>query len=368
MSSIQPPHYSSLQAAQTSSGAVFDTVNGQHVAIRFGNESAESSTTKLAAAFKNVALFDRSHCSLLEMRGSERLDYLHNQTTNNIKSLSPGQGCETCIVSPTARLIDLVTAYIASDSVLLLASPSDTSAALQSLNQLIAFSDAQLTDVGKQYSVFSVVGPQSEHLLHTLGIALPSISIHSHTHLEATDPPLRIASGTGLAIEGYTLLVPAETAGPLWTALVEGGAIPCGSTIWETLRILQGRPAVGKEISDEFNPLEAGLWHTASFTKGCYIGQETIARLDTFNGVKQQLWGLKFSSPIPAGTTIYVGEQRAGIVTSITTQTVDGCYRGLGYIRTKLGGDGLDILAANTSGKTIDLPYSTRERQPAEKD
>ncbi|MGK7911473.1 MAG: folate-binding protein YgfZ [Synechococcus sp.] len=365
MSSIQSEQYSSLHAAQIASGAAFETLNGHHVAIYFGDHSAAPS---LKAAFEDVALFDRSHWSLLEMRGPDRLDYLHNQTTNNIKALSPGQGCETCIVSPTARLIDLVTAYATPDSVFLLASPSDSdnSRAFLSLNRLIAFSNAQLTDVGSSYSLFTVVGPRSQRLLNELSIALPSSTIHSHTYVETSTPPICVASGTGLSIEGYTLIVPKETSANVWSTLIDGGATACGSEAWEVLRIRQGRPAIGKELTDEFNPLEAGLWHTASFTKGCYIGQETIARLDTFNGVKQQLRGLQFSTPVPIGATILVDEQRAGIITSITTQPINGSYRGLGYIRTKLGGDNLDIVTEGKNGRTVALPYSTREQQPSE--
>ncbi len=359
------PDSTLLPDVQSASGATFGEIAGQQVATSFGEKSAS-----MAAHQAGVLLFDRSHWSLLEISGPDRLDYLHNQTTNNIKGLSPGQGCNTCIVTPTARLVDLVTAYVTADSVLLLASPSPEEIALKSLSRLIAFSNASLANVSDRYTVLTLVGTESVQLLSALNISQPESVQHAHhssSYEIAEDShshrgQLRVARGTDLAAEGYTLIVPEEESAVLWQALVNAGAIPCGTDTWETLRIVEGRPALAQELTQDYNPLEAGLWHSASFTKGCYVGQETIARLETYNGVKQQLWGIELKDYVDIGSTILVGAQRAGTLTSITLYE-DG-YRGLGYIRTKVGGEGLDVNIGNVIGKVIPIPYSTRKRQP----
>ena len=345
-----------LQDVQASAGATFDTVAGQRVVTRF-----ENSVSVLESARTGAVLFDRSHWTLLDTSGPERLDYLHNQTTNNIKALSPGQGCDTCIVTPTARTIDLVTAYVTPNSVLLLASPSPEEIAFKWLSRLIAFSNAELTDVSDRYAVFTMVGPRSPAVLSSLSIPLPSAGLHSHQSADIGNGPLRVVTGTGLAMEGYSLMVPIDGAETLWTALLEAGGTPGGTEDWETLRILQGRPALGQELTQDYNPLEAGLWHSTSFTKGCYIGQETIARLETYNGVKQQLWGLDLDRPVEVGSTITIDDQRAGILTSLTE--IEGNYRGLGYIRTKLGGEGSKVDINGIEGVVTPIPYSTRAKQ-----
>jgi folate-binding protein YgfZ len=128
---------------------------------------------------------------------------------------------------------------------------------------------------------------------------------------------------------------------------------------WEMLRILQGRPATDSELTDDYNPLEVGLWQTVSFSKGCYIGQETIARLNTYKGVKQYLWGIRLSAAAEPGTVITIGEEKVGKLTSYTT-TPDGHF-GLGYIRSKAGGVGLKVQVGETEGEIIAIPFVSHE-------
>ncbi|NJO51566.1 MAG: hypothetical protein HC840_21460, partial [Leptolyngbyaceae cyanobacterium RM2_2_4] len=133
-----------------------------------------------------------------------------------------------------------------------------------------------------------------------------------------------------------------------------------GHAIAERLRIEQGRPMPDAELTEDYNPLEAGLWHTISFSKGCYIGQETIARLDTYKGVKQQLWGVRLSQPAPPGEPLLVGEEKVGKLTSLT-ETEAGLF-GLAYVRTKAGGAGLTVTVGSGTGEIVDLPFLTRDR------
>lgn len=111
-------------------------------------------------------------------------------------------------------------------------------------------------------------------------------------------------------------------------------------------------------IRDSYNPLEAALWQAISFDKGCYIGQETIARLQTYQGVKQQLWGLQLAAPVAPDTPIMVEGNKVGVVTSCVP-TAEGAIA-LGYIRTKAGGLGLSVTVDNQSATVVDLPFASR--------
>jgi hypothetical protein len=128
---------------------------------------------------------------------------------------------------------------------------------------------------------------------------------------------------------------------------------------WEVLRILQGRPVPEAELTEDYNPLEVGLWQTISLNKGCYIGQETIARLNTYKGVKQYLWGIRLDGPAQVGTAITLGDEKIGKLTSYT-ETAHG-YFGLGYIRSKVGGVGLKVKIGDTPGEVVPIPFVSHE-------
>ncbi len=133
-----------------------------------------------------------------------------------------------------------------------------------------------------------------------------------------------------------------------------------GDFAWEQLRIEQGRPVPDRELTEDYNAVEACLWQAISINKGCYIGQETIARLDTYKGVKQQIWGIRLTSVVEPGTVITLAEEKVGILTSLT-ETEQGPF-GLGYIRTKAGGAGLKVQVGEGEGELVEVPFLQRDR------
>jgi len=204
--------------------------------------------------------------------------------------------------------------------------------------------------------MFSLIGPESLALLQTLGIAVTTdAQAGAHFVVDWAGQSLRVAVGSGLAIAGYTLIVPLESAAALWQAIAQAGAAPLGDRAWEQLRIEQGRPMPDRELTEDYNPLEAGLWQAVSFNKGCYIGQETIARLDTYKGVKQQLWGIRLSATAVPGTVITLDNEKIGLLTSLTA-TAAGTI-GLAYIRTKAVREGLRVQVGHSEGELVNVPF-----------
>ena len=253
-----------------------------------------------------------------------------------------------------------MTAYVTEDEVLLLTSPHQQQTLIDWMDRYIFFADkVKLTNLTDDTVAFSLVGPESEALLKQLGAeAVVGQPLYHHQLLTVGGVDTRVAVGSGLAIAGYTLITPVEQAAALWQTLIEAGAVPMGDRVWQQLRIEQGRPLPGAELTEEVNPLEAGLWHTISFEKGCYIGQETIARLNTYKGVKQQLWGLKLEAIAPVGTPVLLNGEKVGVLTSVM-ETPAG-LRGLAYIRTKAGGAGLTVHVGETVAAVVDLPFLSR--------
>jgi tRNA-modifying protein YgfZ len=342
----------SLQELQQAAGARFEPLGEATIATSFGNDSQV-----LAAIESGVVVCDRSHWGWLQVSDQDRLSFVHNQSTNEIKTLRPGQGCETVFVTSTARTIDLATAYVTEETVQLLVSPQRRLQLMQWLDRYIFFGDrVKITDLSPQTYVFSLIGPGSLPLLQSWGVALPPPGFANHHSVSWEGISAQIGIGSGLASPGYTLITHEKDAPALWEKLVAAGAIPMGEQSWEFLRIQQGRPQPDAELTEDYNPLEARLWQTISFNKGCYIGQETIARLNTYQGVKQQLWGLRLPSPVEPGTAICLSDgTKVGVLTSCCPTDVGAV--GLGYIKTKAGGAGLEVHLGEIPAEVIDVPF-----------
>jgi len=342
-----------LREMQAAQGAVFE--EGQTVPVTFGNDAAAA-----AAAQRGVAIYDRSHWGRIRVSDSDRLRFLHNQTTNQLQLLQPGQGCDTVFVNSTGRTIDLVTAYVEEEAVLLLSSPGQAPPLMEWMDRYIFFADkVKLTDETATTVAFTLMGPESQSLLTQLGVTdLDPEAKGSHRLVTLAGGAVRVAVGSGLALPGFTLMADAASGAQLWSQLTAAGAVPLGDRRWQALRIEQGRPLPAAELTEDYNPLEAALWQAVSFDKGCYIGQETIARLQTYQGVKQQLWGLRLPHPVEPGTPVMVADSKVGVVTSCVA-TDDGAIA-LGYIRTKAGGRGLSVRVGDQPATVVDLPFASR--------
>ncbi|BAP16955.1 CAF17-like 4Fe-4S cluster assembly/insertion protein YgfZ [cyanobacterium endosymbiont of Epithemia turgida] len=322
----------------------------------FGNDSEGFET-----AYSKAVIYDRSHWGLLKLTGDDRLRFLHNQTTNNINKLKPGLACDTVFINSTGRIIDLVTVYVTNDSILILVSPNRRHFLMEWIDRYIFPMDkVKITDVSDQNIVFTLIGSECTSFLKKGGInGLAELLPESHCLTAIGEASMRIAVGSGLAIPGYTLIVPINQAKTVWEQLIQLGIIPIGDRVWEQLRIRQGRPLFDKELTEDYNPLEAGLWRAISFEKGCYIGQETIARLNTYKGVKQRLWGVKLSQEIIPGTPVILDGKKVGILTSCTE--INQSFFGLAYISTKAGGVELSIQIEKARGKVIKVPFLTHK-------
>ncbi|HCF25849.1 MAG TPA: folate-binding protein YgfZ, partial [Cyanobacteria bacterium UBA11049] len=219
-----------LQEVQAAAGAIFEEAAQVKIPVSFGNERAA-----IEAVREGVALCDRSHWGRILVSDSDRLRFLHNQSTNNFEQLKPGQGCDTVFVTSTARTIDLATAYVTEDAVLLLVSPSRRHYIIDWLDRYIFFADkVKLQDVTSETAAFSLIGSKSDALLEQLGVSsIIGQPYATHQIVQLANVEVRVAVGSGLATPGYTLIVPAEKAANVWSFLVAAGSVPMGDRVWE---------------------------------------------------------------------------------------------------------------------------------------
>jgi tRNA-modifying protein YgfZ len=308
-----------------------------------------------------TVIYDSSHWGKILVGDRDRLRFLHNQSTADFEKLQAGMVCDTVFVTPTARTIDLATALVLDEEVLLIVSPNRRKYLFDWLDRYIFFADrVKLKDVTDTLASFTIMGAGAGELLEKLGCAnLTELTQSTQKLYHLGDFEVRIAIGTELGLPGYRLICDRSHSAALYQSLTSAGAEPIDEDAWEGLRISQGRPKPDAELTEDYNPLEVGLWQTISFAKGCYIGQETIARLNTYKGVKQYLWGVKLAGSVPVGTTITVDGEKVGVLTSCIETTGD--VRGLGYIRSKAGGVGLQVMVGDVAAEVIDLPFVRHE-------
>ena len=345
-----------LRELQKQSGAILR--DNDNIVDIFGNDSQG-----LNCAYNNAVLCDRSHWGLLTLTGEDRLRFLHNQTTNNINALKPGQLSDTVFVNSTGRTLDLATAYVTEDSIVLLVAPNRRQFLLEWMDRYIFPMDkVAIADISQQNAILTIIGKEGSNKLQKWDLTsniIPQLSPGNHDKITLEEETIIIAYGSGTTLPGYTLIVPETQAKTIWETLTNLGIIPMGDRLWEQLRIKQGRPYPEQELTEDYNPLEAGLWSTISFDKGCYIGQETIARLNTYQGVKQRLWGVKLDQLVPLKTPITVEDNKVGILTSCTQ--IDNEVIGLGYVKTKAGGEGLKVNIGEARGELMAVPFLTHE-------
>ena len=347
----------SLLDLQKQAGAVFSPEG--NTLSTFNQESQ-----LLDALDKKLIVCDRSNWGLLSLAGDDRARFLHNQTTNNIESLKTGQGCETVFVNSTGRTIDLVTAYIQEKNILLLVSPEQNEPLYQWMDRYIfPFDKVELKDLTAQYSIFTLIGKSAEAQLGDwFPTELLNTSVFGHKTITIDDVEVTVTVDSGLSCSGYNFIVATENAGVVWQKLTSLNPVLIGEKGWETLRIAEGRPKPPTELTTDYNPLEAGLWRAISFDKGCYIGQETIARLNTYQGVKQRLWGIELDgglAPEDGDRIITIDGEKIGIVTSY--DETENKYFALGYVRTKAGGEDLQVKIGEVTGKVVSLPFVKHE-------
>lgn len=305
-----------------------------------------------------MLLFEPSLWSVIQVSDRDRLTFLHNQSTQSFRQRQPGEACETVLVTATARVLDLAIALIDRDDVWLLVSPARQADLLQRLDRYIFFSDqVTVADANPQLAVLTLVGAGTRSLLgHVVAEPLTELTAEQHQTVAIAGQTVQWLNASGLGLPGSLLLVPVAGLAAVQAALTAAGAQLGTSEQWEQLRIQQGRPAVDRELTEDYNPLEAGLWHTLSFDKGCYIGQETIARLNTYKGVKQRLYGLELTAlPSELPAPLWLDGEKVGVVTSAIA-TEQGAI-GLGYVRTKAGGAGLTLLCEDQPVTVVDRPF-----------
>lgn len=275
------------------------------------------------AARQAVALHDQQNCARLRLGGRDRIDFLQRMTTNDLR-LPPGRGTVTILTSPTARILAVLTVLVREEELLLLGGPDEGPRVYNALRSQVFFGDdVAVEGHGEALVQVGLYGPSASLVLDNVGCTgASSLALFSWAQFELDKTSVMVQRNEGLGSDGFTLLAPASanrdfTAQALQDALIDAGAIPLPEEAFHVLRVEAGIPSPGLELTDQVNPLEAGLRRFCDEHKGCYTGQEIIARQITYDKVIRHLVGLLPAQNIQAGSEVYDGGRKVGLVTSV---------------------------------------------------
>ena len=298
--------------------------------------STPATANELRAFDEGAAAFVDAGRGKIHAVGNDVLDLLNRLSTNKVDHLKPGEGAPTILTNEKGRIIDLVYALNLGPYVLLLTGAGAQSPVMEWLDRYTFMEDSTLSDVTDSTLLVTLAGPQARAVLES-ATGLNLASLHS----------FQSASFEADGISGYAIRMDLGDRAGYWAFLEDGdvaaflqklldcGATSVGGEAWESFRIGSGIPSYGKEISEDRNPLEAGLIGAIDFTKGCYIGQEVIARLDTYDKVQRALVSLKVGGhgQWQAGDNLAQEGRSVGTITSLAYDPATGSQAGLGYVR-----------------------------------
>ena len=288
-----------------------------------------------AAAVTKAALHDASFWGRLKVTGSDALDLLDRLSTNKVIDLQPGQAAPTVLTTDRGRIVDLLGVVNTGDHVLLLTSPGRQQAVVDWLDKYTIMEDLLVEDITGETAMLALIGPHAADLLER-----PATVQEAGIRFPAWEQ--QVGNCTVLVVERplgklpcFYLLTASSDAPGLWRQLVAGPVTPVGAEALDAVRVSQGVPEYGNELGEPYNPLEAGLIGSVDFAKGCYIGQEVIARLDSYNKVQKYLVSLRFDEDavVTPGTSLTHEGRVVGAVTSLSRIPGAGLV-GLGYVRT----------------------------------
>lgn len=345
-------------------GGKVEQQNGLNIFTKFSSLENE-----LYSLFNGVGLSYLNNHSIIELKGDDSLEFLHRISSNSIKDMKKEDVRETIFTSEKGRIIGLSTIINFESFLLLISSSTYQNKIISWINKYVVSDDVKVSDANHRFNILEISGPQSQSFInYTFGdnasnIPENSFDVVSNEGIMFFLAKIKKTNGnikywTLADLENTKKLVNyfIENKGPYDFSLI-------GQESYNACRIEMGIPS-DAELNDSFNPLEARLNHLIDFNKGCYIGQEVIARLDTYNKVQKNLMGICFPEPIETKENFILFDekkQEIGIVTSVSYSTRLKKHIGLGYIKRTEAIPGKKLLAKNDSLETEvnlhDLPF-----------
>jgi folate-binding protein YgfZ len=264
----------------------------------------------------NTAFYEQEKPGYLRIAGDDRHAFLQRQTTNDINLLSPERSLVTMLTSPAGRILDVLWVIDEDEAFGVLTLPGQGEQTFNFLSGRIFFMDkVSLVNASQEICQIDLLGPGASEFLHELG-AIRNQQDNETLTIKIAQAPVRVLFQRNT---GHHLLIPKESCHQVLNELENNGAAPLSPESYAIIRIETGLPAAGHELTEDYTPLETGFQWTVSDNKGCYTGQEVIARQVNYDKITRQLVGLLMNDVPQIGDSLYPldKEQPVGKITSM---------------------------------------------------
>lgn len=300
--------------------------------------------------------------TLLEARGKDRISFLNSFCTNDVKGLAAGQGCEAFVTSHQGKVLGHVFVHCESERLIIDTVSQQAQTLTGHFDRFVISEDIQFRDLSSDIGTLIVAGPKSADVLQRLvGDDLPR-ELFDSRELQIAGIAATVRRIEYAGEHSYFIQAAAERLAALGAALRLAGALVCSESALEIARVEAGFPLFGHDIGEDNLPQEVGRDRQAiSFKKGCYLGQETVARIDALGHVNRILRGVKFDGrEVPAaGTALTVAGKEAGRVTSAVWSPQFGSPLGLAYVKRAQAAAGTQLASDVGSAVAVLLPQIT---------
>jgi tRNA-modifying protein YgfZ len=299
---------------------------------------------------EECGLYERSGRGKALLSGPGSAEYLQGQLTNDVTALAAGKGQYAALLDRKGHIqADMRVLRTGGEEFWIDTEPEGAAATLRHLQMFKVGHEVELVDLGSERVILSLIGPRSAELA-----AAPPLP-------EYASQELSVAAVDALAVgtrEGIDLIIAATDAERVRESLLGAGAGEVGAEAVEILRIEAGIPRFGAEMGPETMPAEAGIVERAiSFTKGCYIGQETVARLHYKGRPNRHLLGLLLSAPAPRGAALRLGDKEVGRLGASCLSPARGPIALAILRREAEPGAELDVGEDGVTARLVDLPF-----------
>lgn len=292
---------------------------------------------------------------VISISDADRSDFLHRMTTNNINALKPGQSVVTVLTSPTARIVFVFTVICRADDLLVLPALGETAAVERYLRGQIFFMDkVKVRNLSADYARLRVMGPQASAALATLGLDLAAAQDGAWQEENGVLAVKQLAYD----VPGDELITPTAQLSTIVDALTTAGArVLQDESAYHARRVELGRPGPGHELTGDYNPLEAGLAWTCADNKGCYTGQEIIARQITYDKVTKTVVGLRSAQALAVGAAITVEGREVGTITSVAQSPTLNAPIALAIVKRPHNVPGSQVSSGEVTAEVVALPF-----------
>lgn len=298
-------------------------IGGRPVVLAYSSAAAEYDALR-----RHTLVLDRSHRARTRISGTKAGEVLAGLVTNDVQSIEAGRGMYAAALTPRGRVLADVRIFADEGSYLVDVPPRAAEGWNAMLRKFVNPRLARVEDESEALRTLGVYGAQARHVVsEATGIsstALTAMPPYGFAVASLDGARLLVARAPDIGVEGFDIFLPAESFGALWERVTAAGATPGGLSAWEIARVEAGRPEWGIDIDENTIPQEANLddLHAISYTKGCYVGQEVIARVHFRGHVNRHLRGLRGAGTEapPTGATLHeaagqqVGEVRSAVV------------------------------------------------------